>query len=106
MVTLLRIAWMRIRTNMRDPLHWKNVAYFMIGKLVGLTLLLTAMWVFLHRRQVKLIRAPSEDGASPVPTRREPGQRCLRVAEGRTLAVALGMARSLHLTPMGCSSLL
>lgn len=47
MVTLLRLAWTRIHTNMRDPLHRKNVAYFMVGKLVGLTLVLTAMWVFL-----------------------------------------------------------
>ncbi len=47
MVTLLRIAWTRICTNMRNPLHRKNVAYFMVGKLVGLTLVLTAMWVFL-----------------------------------------------------------
>ena len=47
MVTLLHIAWTRICTNMRNPLHRKNVAYFMVGKLVGLTLVLTAMWVFL-----------------------------------------------------------
>src|SRR5437667_8205492 len=47
MVTLLHIAWARICTNMRNPLHRKNVAYFMVGKLVGLTLVLTAMWVFL-----------------------------------------------------------
>jgi ammonium transporter, Amt family len=47
MVTLLRTAWTRIRTNMRDPLHRRNVAYFMVGKLLGFTLVLTAMWVFL-----------------------------------------------------------
>ncbi len=44
MVKLLSIAWMRIRTNMRNPIHRKNVAYFMAGKLLGLSLVLTAMW--------------------------------------------------------------
>ncbi len=47
MVTLLRIAWTRICTNMRNPLHRKNVAYFMVGKLVGFALVLTSMWVVL-----------------------------------------------------------
>ena len=47
MVTILRIAWTRICTNMRNPLHRKNVAYFMVGKLVGFALVLTSMWVVL-----------------------------------------------------------
>src|SRR5947208_1467927 len=47
MVTFLRIAWTRICTNMRNPLHRKNVAYFMVGKLVGFALVLTSMWVVL-----------------------------------------------------------
>src|SRR5437763_1309825 len=47
MVKLLSIAWTRICINMRNPIHRKNVVYFMAGKLLGLTLVLTAMWVFL-----------------------------------------------------------
>ncbi len=47
MVKLLGIAWTRIRTNMRDPLIRRNVAFFMGGKLIGLALVLVAMWVFL-----------------------------------------------------------
>ena len=31
MVKLLGIAWTRIRTNMRDPLIRRNVAFFMGG---------------------------------------------------------------------------
>ncbi len=47
MTTLLRTAWTRLRTNMRDPLIRRNVACYMGGKLLGLALVLTAMWVFL-----------------------------------------------------------
>ena len=47
MVKLLGIAWTRIRTNMRDPLIRRNVAVYMGGKLLGLALVLVAMWVFL-----------------------------------------------------------
>jgi ammonium transporter, Amt family len=47
MVKLLSIAWMRIGINMRNPIHRKNVAYFMVGKLLGLSLVLTSMWVVL-----------------------------------------------------------
>ncbi|MBA2288039.1 MAG: ammonium transporter [Ktedonobacteraceae bacterium] len=47
MLQLLRIAGTRIRTNMRDPRIRKNVIYFMGGKMLGLALVLTAMWVFL-----------------------------------------------------------
>ncbi len=47
MVKLLGIAWTRIRTNMRDPLIRRNVAFFMGGTLIGLALVLVAMWVFL-----------------------------------------------------------
>src|SRR6266550_2325673 len=47
MVKLLGIAWTRIRTNMRDPLIRRNLAFFMGGKLIGLALVLVAMWVFL-----------------------------------------------------------
>jgi Amt family ammonium transporter len=32
---------------MRDPLHRRNVTYMMVGKLLGFTLVLTAMWVLL-----------------------------------------------------------
>src|SRR2546430_5664817 len=49
MVKLLGIAWTRIRTNMRDPLIRRNVAFFMGGKLLGLALVLTAMWVILSK---------------------------------------------------------
>ena len=47
MVKLLSLAWVRIQTNMRNPIHRKNVVYFMAGKLLGLSLVLTAMWVLL-----------------------------------------------------------
>jgi ammonium transporter, Amt family len=49
MTTLLRATWTRLRTNMRDPLLRKNVAFFMTGKLLGLALLLIAMWVILPK---------------------------------------------------------
>jgi ammonium transporter len=47
MTNLLSQAWTRLRTNMRDPLLRKNVAFYMGGKLMGLALVLVAMWVFL-----------------------------------------------------------
>jgi ammonium transporter, Amt family len=49
MTTLLRATWTRLRTNVRDPLLRKNVAFFMTGKLLGLALLLIAMWVILPK---------------------------------------------------------
>jgi len=45
--TLLRTTWTRLRTNMRDPLIRRNVAFYMGGKLLGLALVLTAIWTFL-----------------------------------------------------------
>ncbi|GCE05674.1 ammonium transporter [Dictyobacter aurantiacus] len=47
MTTLLRATWTRFRTNLRDPLIRRNVAYYMGGKLLGLTLLLLAMYWFI-----------------------------------------------------------
>jgi len=47
MTTLLRTTWTRLRTNMRDPLIRRNVAFYMGGKLLGLALVLIAMWTFL-----------------------------------------------------------
>src|SRR5579859_6136670 len=47
MTTLLRTTWTRLRTNMRDPLIRRNVAFYMGGKLLGLALVLTAIWTFL-----------------------------------------------------------
>src|SRR5258708_9447572 len=47
MTTLLSTAWDRFRTNLRDPLIRKNVAFFMGGKLLGLALVITLMWVVL-----------------------------------------------------------
>jgi Amt family ammonium transporter len=47
MTNLLSSVWTRLRTNMRDPLLRRNVAFYMGGKLLGLTLVLVAMWVFL-----------------------------------------------------------
>lgn len=47
MKTLLCAAWDRLRTNMRDPLIRRNVGFFMGGKLLGLVLVLTVMWVVL-----------------------------------------------------------
>ena len=47
MTALLRTTWTRLRTNMRDPLIRRNVAFYMGGKLLGLALVLTAVWTFL-----------------------------------------------------------
>src|SRR5437763_5601028 len=47
MTTLLHTVYNRFRTNLRDPRIRKNVAYFMAGKLLGLALVLTAMWTIL-----------------------------------------------------------
>ncbi len=43
----MRTVWFRLRTNMRDPIIRRNVAYYMGGKLLGLALVLGAMWAFL-----------------------------------------------------------
>src|SRR5947209_1800975 len=61
MVKLLGIAWTRIRTNMRDPLIRRNVAFFMGGKLIGLVLVLVAMWVFLPSVVHAMNRSASVD---------------------------------------------
>ena len=61
MVKLLGIAWTRIRTNMRDPLIRRNVAFFMGGKLIGLALVLVAMWVFLPSVVHAMNRSASVD---------------------------------------------
>jgi len=47
MTTLLRSAWTRLRTNMSDPLIRRNVALYMGGKLLGLAVVLLAIWDFL-----------------------------------------------------------
>jgi hypothetical protein len=47
MTTLLRAAWDRMRTNMRDPLIRRNVGFFMGGKLLGLALVLGLMYLVL-----------------------------------------------------------
>lgn len=45
--TLLRAAWDRICTNMRDPLIRRNVSFYMGGKLLGLSLVLGLMYLLL-----------------------------------------------------------
>lgn len=47
MTKLLRTTWERLRTNASNPIVRKNVALLMTGKLLGLALVLTAMWVIL-----------------------------------------------------------
>lgn len=47
MTSILSAAWTRLRTNMHDPLVRRNVAFYMGGKLLGLALVLVAMWVVL-----------------------------------------------------------
>ena len=64
MVKLLGIAWTRIRTNMRDPLIRRNVAFFMGGKLIGLALVLVAMWVFLPSVVHAMNRDPEREKRS------------------------------------------
>lgn len=46
MSNLLHSAWMRFRTNLRDPKIRRNVAFYMGGKLLGLALVLVAVWTF------------------------------------------------------------
>ncbi len=64
MATLLRTAWLRIRTNMHDPLMRKNVLYFMGGKLLGFSLVLTIMWVVLP----KAVQAATHSAHADMPT--------------------------------------
>lgn len=64
MEKLVRIAWVRIRTNMRDPLIRRNVACFMAGKLLGFALVLAAMWVFIP----SLAHAASRGTIADMPT--------------------------------------
>jgi ammonium transporter, Amt family len=47
MTTLLRTAWDRLRTNWHDPLIRRYVALKMGGKLLGLALVMVAIWTFL-----------------------------------------------------------
>ncbi len=47
MTNLLRATWVRFRTNLRDPLLRKNVAFYMGGKLLGLALVLVLMWTVI-----------------------------------------------------------
>jgi Amt family ammonium transporter len=47
MSTLFTSVWTRLRTNMRDPLIRRNVACYMGGKLLGLSLVLVAIYTFL-----------------------------------------------------------
>ncbi|HEY5002485.1 MAG TPA: ammonium transporter [Ktedonobacteraceae bacterium] len=47
MTTLLRTAWDRLRTNWHDPLIRRYVALKMGGKLLGLALVMVAIWTIL-----------------------------------------------------------
>ncbi len=47
MTTLLRTAWDRMRTNWQDPLIRRYVALKMGGKLLGLALVIVAIWTIL-----------------------------------------------------------
>ncbi len=64
MTTLLRTAWTRICSNMRDPLIRRNVIYFMGGKLLGFALVLTIMWVVLP----KVVFAATKGAVADMPT--------------------------------------
>lgn len=48
-LTVLQVAAARFRANLRDPLLRRQVGALMVGKLLGLALLLCAMWWFLPR---------------------------------------------------------
>jgi Amt family ammonium transporter len=48
-LTLLRAAGARFSANLRDPLIRRQVGALMLGKLLGLALLLNLMWFFLPR---------------------------------------------------------
>ena len=62
MIHLLRSTWLRLRTNLRNPIIRRNVAFYMGGKLLGLALLLAVMWTFLPRV------ASAMAGGAPVET--------------------------------------
>ncbi len=47
MTTLLSSTWARFRTNLKNPVLRRNVAFYMGGKLLGLAFVLVAMWTFL-----------------------------------------------------------
>jgi ammonium transporter, Amt family len=64
MTTLLRAAWDRFRTNLRDPIIRRNVACFMGGKLLGLALVLTVMWVVLP----SIVHAATHSAIADMPT--------------------------------------
>ena len=64
MTKLLRTTWERLRTNASNPIVRKNVALLMTGKLLGLALVLTAMWVVLPT----VVHATSHGAPVPTPT--------------------------------------
>src|SRR5260370_31637042 len=47
MTTFLPSVWTRLRTNFRNPVIRRNVAFYMGGKLLGLTLVLVIMWTVI-----------------------------------------------------------
>ena len=49
MTNHLRTLWSRLRTNFRDPVIRKNVAFYMGGKLLGLALVFVIMWTLLPK---------------------------------------------------------
>ncbi|GCE12928.1 ammonium transporter [Tengunoibacter tsumagoiensis] len=64
MTSLLSSAWVRFKTNLRDPLVRRNVALYMGGKLLGLTLVLLAINFFVPTA----IHAATGRPAADVPT--------------------------------------
>ncbi len=64
MTTLPRAIWNRFRTNLRDPLIRRNVAYYMGGKLLGLALVLAVMWALLPT----LVHAATGSSTADMPT--------------------------------------
>lgn len=64
MTTLLRAAWDRFRSNLRDPIIRRNVACFMGGKMLGLALVLTIMWVVLP----SVVHAATHGAVADMPT--------------------------------------
>src|ERR1700692_2310989 len=64
MTNLLHATWTRLRTNMRDPKLRRNVAFSMGGKLLGMALVLTAMYTFLP----EVAHALGKNTTADVPT--------------------------------------
>lgn len=66
MTTLLRKTWDRLRTNMRDPLIRRNVTFYMGGKLLGMGLVLSLIYLVLPSLTHASTKAAAAADPSPI----------------------------------------